>query len=88
LDKKVQQHPGIAESDFKLTITAFDKNKSWSGDASTWTSRKVFVCSFRWNMATRNPQGHEFSVTDDPNISSHFSSFHCFSQAWRVRLCV
>jgi len=28
LDKKVQQHPGIAESDFKLTITAFDKNKS------------------------------------------------------------
>jgi len=74
LDKRVQKHAGLAESGFKLMMTAFDKNKpllkltplkSVSEQDEQEGFRFVFAGGV---MAIRNPRGHEHSVADDPDV--------------------
>lgn len=74
LDKKVQQHAGIAESGFKLMMAAFDKNKPLIqltplGTTSEKDEQEGFRFVFAGGvLAIRNPRGHEFSITDDPDV--------------------
>ena len=74
LDKKIQKYAGIAESGFKLMMAAFDKNKPLVQlTPLTTTSEKDEQEGFRFVfaggvLAIRNPRGHEFNVTDDPDV--------------------
>jgi uncharacterized protein (TIGR02391 family) len=73
LDKKVQKHSGISESGFKLMMAAFDKkNARIKLTALSNTSEEDEQEGFRFVfaggiLAIRNPRGHEYGVSDDPD---------------------
>lgn len=81
LDKSVQKHAGLTESGFKLMMAAFDKNKApIKLTALSNTSEQDEQEGYRFVfagavLAIRNPRGHEYNVTDDPDKCLDHLSF-------------
>jgi uncharacterized protein (TIGR02391 family) len=81
LDKQVQKHSRLAESGFKLMMAAFDDAnprlqltplKTESDKDEQKGYRFIFAGGMQ---AIRNPRGHEYSVTDDPDTCLDHLSF-------------
>ncbi len=81
LDKQVQKHSGISESGYKLMMAAFDEAnprlrltplKTESEKDEQKGYRFVFAGGVQ---AIRNPRGHEYAVTDDPDVCLDHLSF-------------
>jgi uncharacterized protein (TIGR02391 family) len=81
LDKQVQKHSRLSETGYKLMMAAFDdakpriqltplKNDSDRDEQKGY--RFVFAGGVQ---AIRNPRGHEYAVTDDPDICLDHLSF-------------
>jgi len=74
LDKQVQKHSLLTESGFKLMMAAFDdSNPRIQLTPLTSDSEKDEQKGYRFIFAggvqaIRNPRGHEYTVTDDPDI--------------------
>ncbi len=81
LDKKVQQHSGIAESGFKLMMAAFDgATPKVKLNALATTSDEDEQEGYRFMFAggmrgIRNPRAHEPTIVDDPDICLDHLSF-------------
>jgi len=81
LDKEVQKHSQLSETGFKLMMAAFDEanpklrltpllNESDKDEQKGY--RFVFAGGVQ---AIRNPRGHEYAVTDDPDTCLDHLSF-------------
>jgi uncharacterized protein (TIGR02391 family) len=74
LDKKVQQHSGVAESGFKLMMAVFDgtipKLKlNPLATTSDTDEQQGYRFIFAGGMqGIRNPRAHEVTIADDPDI--------------------
>jgi uncharacterized protein (TIGR02391 family) len=81
LDKQVQKHSRISESGYKLMMVAFDEaNPKLPLTPLTTESEKDEQKGYRFIFAggvqaIRNPRGHEYVVTDDPDICLDHLSF-------------
>jgi uncharacterized protein (TIGR02391 family) len=81
LDKQVQKHSQISESGYKLMMSVFDDTnprlrltplKTESGRDEQKGYRFIFAGGVQ---AIRNPRGHEYTVTDDPDTCLDHLSF-------------
>jgi uncharacterized protein (TIGR02391 family) len=74
LDKKVQEHSGIAESGYKLMMDAFNgASAQLKLNPHVTTSDKDEQEGYRFVFAgsmrgIRNPRAHEITIVDDPDI--------------------
>jgi uncharacterized protein (TIGR02391 family) len=81
LDKKVQEHSGIAESGFKLMMAAFDgASPKLQLTALKTSSEKDEQQGYRFVFAggvqaIRNPRGHEYAVVDSLDVCLDHLSF-------------
>jgi uncharacterized protein (TIGR02391 family) len=72
LDKEVQRHSGLAESGFKLMMSAFGGDKAGIrltplSSVSEQDEQKGYQFLFAGGiLAIRNPRGHEYAIEDDP----------------------
>jgi uncharacterized protein (TIGR02391 family) len=80
LDKTVERHSGLAESGYKLMMSAFNETSPKIALTPLHTTSEkdeqqgykfIFVGGV---LAIRNPRGHEHSIVDDPdNCLDHLS---------------
>lgn len=81
LDKQVQKHSRLSETGFKLMMAAFDEAKPKLQLTPLLTDsdkdeQKGYRFVFAGGVqAIRNPRGHEYAVTDDPDTCLDHLSF-------------